>query len=250
MRQLALLQYGLWAIGLVLEVLTISALLRGAYKRFPLALAYCVTLFLTTVVEVASYTAASSGARELADKWKYYYWLNDALLQALVFAVVISLIYRAIGGQAHARTVRILLVAGAFVLFAVSFGVHRGPMSDLSGWMTLISRDLSFAAVVLDLLLWMLLIASRRKDRQLLMLSGALGIQFTGAAIGQSVRQLARGAFGKNFPLAVAGSILVVVSNLVCQYVWWQAFRAQSAPVLEQKKSGSRGVPRDPHDIR
>ena len=54
-------------------------------------------------------------------------------------------------------------------------------MSDLSGWMTLVSRDLSFSAVILDLLLWMLLIAARRKDRQLLMLSGALGIQTHGS---------------------------------------------------------------------
>ena len=221
MRRVALLQYALWAIGMALEVLAISALLRGAYKRFPLLFAYCVTLFLTTVVEVASYTAAYSGARELADKWKYYYWVNDALLQALVFAVVISLIYRAVGRGR--RAMRVLLVAGALLIFGVSFLAHRGPMSDLSGWMTLVSRDLSFAAVILDLLLWMLLIAARRKDRQLLMLSGALGIQFTGAAIGQSVRQLARGA--RNFPLAVAGSMLVVVSNLVCLYVWWQAFR-------------------------
>ena len=227
MRRVALLQYALWAIGLALEVLAISALLRGAYKRFPLVFVYCVTLFLTTVVEVASYTAAYSGARELADKWKYYYWVNDALLQALVFAVVISLIYRAIEDRARARRpVRLLLVAGAFSIFAVSFLAHRGPISDLSGWMTLVSRDLSFSAVILDLLLWMLLIASRRKDRQLLLLSGGLGIQFTGAAIGQSVRQLARGIFARNFALAVAGSMLVVVSNLVCLYVWWQAFRA------------------------
>ena len=222
MRRVALLQYALWAIGMALEVLAISALLRGAYKRFPLVFAYCVTLFLTTVVEVASYTAAYSGAPELADKWKYYYWVNEALLQALVFAVVISLIYRAIGRGR--RLVRVLLVAGALAIFAVSFLVHRGPMSDLSGWMTLVSRDLSFSAVILDLLLWMLLIASRRKDRQLLMLSGALGIQFTGAAIGQSVRQFARGA--RNLPLAVTGSMLVVISNLICLYVWWQAFRS------------------------
>lgn len=222
MRRVALLQYALWAIGMALEVLAISALLRGAYKRFPLLFAYCVTLLLTTVVEVASYTAAYSGARELADKWKYYYWVNDALLQALVFAVVISLIYRAVGRSR--RAVRLLLIVGAFLIFTVSFLAHRGPMSDLSGWMTLVSRDLSFVAVILDLLLWMLLIAARRKDRQLLMLSGALGIQFTGAAIGQSLRQLARGA--RNFPLAVTGSMLVVVSNLICLYVWWQAFRA------------------------
>lgn len=221
MRRVALLQYALWAIGMTLEVLSISALLRGAYKRFTLLFAYCVTLFLTTVVEVASYTAAYSGASELADKWKYYYWVNEALLQGLVFAVVISLIYRAVGGGR--RALRLLLVAGALLLFAVSFLARRGPISDLSGWMTLVSRDLSFAAVILDLLLWVLLIASRRKDRQLLMLSGALGIQFTGATIGQSVRQLARGA--RNFPLAVTGSMLVVVSNLVCLYVWWQAFR-------------------------
>ena len=96
MRRVALLQYTLWAIGMALEVLAISALLRGAYKRYPLLFAYCVTLFL---IRWSRWRASrpSLRAARIADKWKYYYWVNDALLQALVFAVVISLIYRALG---------------------------------------------------------------------------------------------------------------------------------------------------------
>lgn len=229
MRRLALLQYLLWTIGLAIEVLAITSLLRGAYKRFPVIFLYCVALFLTTVVEVASYTASYSGAKELADSWKYYYWINDALLQALVFAVVISLIYRATERAVARRALRRWLASGALVIFGLSFLIHRGPMSDLGGWMTLISRDLSFCAVILDLLLWSLLIAAKGKDQQLLMLSGGLGIQFTGAAIGQSIRQLARGALSRSFAVAMVGSGLVVASNLICLYIWWQAFRMPGA---------------------
>lgn len=218
-------QYILWAVGLSLQVLVIRALLRGFYKRFSLLLAYAVTLFLTTVVEVAAYTAQTTGARAMARSWRYYYWVNDAVLQALIYSVVISLIYKAMARADTRAVIRRWLVAGAFVVFVAIFLVHRGPMRDLTAWMTLVSRDLSFAAVILDLLLWSKLIASRKKDHQLLMLSGGLGIQFTGSALGQSIRQLALGAMGRNYAFALAGGVLMVLANFVCLYVWWQTFR-------------------------
>lgn len=219
------IQYVLWAAGLGMQVLVIREFLRGFYKRFPVLFAYAITLFLTTIIEVSVYTAASSGARFWVRSWRLYYWIDDAILQALIFSVVISLIHQAMGRTATRTAMGRWLIAGGVLVFALSFLVHRGPLYKLSAWMTLISRDLSFSAVVLDLLLWSTLIASRKKDIQLLMLSGGLGIQFTGAAIGQSVRQLAQGAMGRSYAMALAGSILVVLSNLACLYIWWQALR-------------------------
>jgi hypothetical protein len=74
-------------------------------------------------------------------------------------------------------------------------------------------------------MLWGKLLASKKKDHQLLMLSGALGIQFAGSAIGQSVRQLTLGPLGRNSAVALVGSVMVVLSNVICLYLWWQALR-------------------------
>jgi hypothetical protein len=118
------------------------------------------------------------------------------------------------------------LTAGAILFAGASFLIHYRPLPvKLGYWMTPWTRDLGLGATVLDLALWMMLIASRKSDRRLLLISGALGMQFTGEAIGEAIRSLAlpkmMGA------LSLSGSIVGVVTNLACLYVWWQAFRAE-----------------------
>lgn len=215
-----MLQYCLWVVGLILEVLVLSALIRGPYTSFPFVFAYSITLFLTTVVEVAVSTANFFGARQMA---KLYYWINDAVLQVLIFCVVISLIYKATSQASRQPHLRRWLILGAFLISTLSFLIHRDPNSDLSVWMTEVSRDLSFCSVILDLLLWSILIMSKTKDQRLLLLSGGLGIQFTGAAIGQSIRQVAHQHRWKG--IALSGSVLVVLCAMMCLFVWWQALR-------------------------
>ncbi len=221
-----ILQYLFWSLGLGLQVLVINALLRGPWRKQPLIFFYCIALFLTTTLEVATSMAARTGAHTLARSWRVYYWIDGAILQTLVFCVVISLIYQATRKAGTGPSLRRALVIGAVLIWIISFVWHRGSWHALSSWMTLISRDLSFAAVILDLLLWSTLIARKKKDLELLMLSGGLGIEFTGSAIGQSVRQLAQS--GRHANVALAGSTLVVVSSLMCLYIWWQAFRRMS----------------------
>ena len=88
--------------------------------------------------------------------------------------------------------------------------------------MTLWTRDLNFSSTILDLALWAMLLGSRYKEARLLLLSGAIGIQFTGEAIGQSLRHL--------FPWALSpGDVVALLANLTCLWIWWQALRA--APV-------------------
>lgn len=215
------LQYLSWLVGLSLEVMVIWALLSGPYRRFPLPFAYSVTLFLTTIIEVSTYTAVAGGLM-LANSRAVYYWVNDSILQVLIFCVVISLIYEATGRARRAAVFRRWVIAGAGLLFVLSFVSHRDPGAQWTTWMTAVSRDLSFFSVVLDLLLWSILIARRNRNQQLLMLSGGLGVQFTGAAIGQSLRQLSRST-------VIAGNLILVLSALMCLYVWWQTFRMKAA---------------------
>jgi hypothetical protein len=87
--------------------------------------------------------------------------------------------------------------------------------------MTEVAGDLSFGSVVLTLLLWSTLIASRKKDNQLLLVTGGLGLQFTVEAIAQSLRQLSR----HRPAILLAANLLLSAAHLMRLYVWREAFR-------------------------
>jgi hypothetical protein len=209
-------QWALWALGLSLQFLVISSLLKGLYKKFPFVFSYTVILFFTTVIEIAAFLNAAD-ARMAAR----YYWVNDLVLQSLVYAIVITLIYRALSPEKRARAGRWLI--GLAVLIAIiSALAHRDEL--LSLWMTKLSRDLNFTAAILDLMLWFILLAARRKNYLLLMMSGALGIQFTGAAIGQSLRYLTPRT-------TMLGNLVLVFSHFLCLFIWWRAFRREGMTI-------------------
>ena len=168
----------------------------------------------------AAYYARIPGAKGHRVLW---YWTNEGIMQALVFALVISLIYHATKNIGPRRVVRIVLVAGAFLFAGISFLVHYGTDLNLSVWMTPWSRDLNFCSAILDLALWAMLIGSREKDRRILLLSGSLGIQFTSEAIGEAIRAIS-GTGG-----VIAGNVLMLAANLAVLYIWWRTFRRQPA---------------------
>lgn len=209
-----------YLIGVPLELLIIAALLRGPYRRFPVIFVYIIAYFLTTVAEIPVYIAFYAGVKGARGFRVKLYWVDEGILQLLVFAVVMSLIYEASSRVGSRRLVRAGLSVGAVVFAGVSFLLHYSPHVNLSVWMTPWTRDLSFCSTVLDVALWFLLIASRKKDTLLLMLSGALGIQFTGEAIGGSLRYLSTSTV-----VVGAGDILIVLADFICLYIWWQAFR-------------------------
>ncbi len=211
------LQYAGWVIGLPLELLIIASLVRGPYRRFPFVLLYSIALFLTTILEISVYQAYSAG-KHLAHSRAFYYWLDEGIRQVLVFAVVISLVYEASASLPSRRVVRSSLIAAAVIFGAASFLIHYDPNVVPGQWMTLWTRDLSFSSTFLDLALWAMLISRQQKDTCLLLLSGALGIQFTGEAIGQSLRHL--------FPWTLSpGDVLALLANLASLWIWWQALR-------------------------
>jgi hypothetical protein len=211
------LQYAGWLIGLPLELLIVAALVRGSYRRFPFILLYGIALFLTTVLEISVYQAYYSGIR-IGRTFAQYYWIDEGIRQTLLFAVVISLVYLASEAFRSRALVRGSLVCGAVIFAGAAFLVHYDGKTVAGEWMTLWLRDLNFSAAILDLGLWAMLLASRHKETRLLLLSGALGIQFTGEAIGQSLRHL--------FPWVLSpGDVVTLLANLVCLWIWWQALR-------------------------
>ncbi len=222
-----------YAVGLPLELLIIAALVRGPYKRFPILFAYTIANFLTTVAEIPPYIAYYMGDRQPQRTRAAYYWFDEGVLFVLLFLVVVTLIWHATARLRSRKLVRLILIVGPVLFASTSFLIHYNPNAPGPGeWMTPWTRDLNFASAVLDLGLWTLLIASREKERLLLMLSGALGIQFTGEAIGGSIRNLAVAIYGRTQqarPLILTGNVLMMAADLACMYIWWQAFREARA---------------------
>jgi hypothetical protein len=159
------------------------------------------------------------------------YWFGIVVMQVLVYAVVMSLIYQATSKLRSRRIVRVSLIAGAMLFAGISYLIHRNPALNSGSFMTPWTRDLNFCSAILDLALWALLIAAREKDQCLLLLSGGLGIKFTGEAVGTSIRQLALRTRSRT--LSLSGGVLMLLANLIFLYIWWQAFR--TTPVRQQR---------------
>ena len=209
-------QYCFWAVGLWLNVLVVSAMRRGFYRQYPFAFAYALALLLSTTIEIA----ASALPRDVQHT---YYWVDEVVLDILVFCVVIAFIDRAAAEAKRNPIERHWLVIGAALICGTSFLLRQDTPGGPNRRMTLVSRDLNICAVILDLILWSLLLASRRPDRRLLLLSGGLGVQLTGAILGQSVRGLSRSG-------VIPGTLIEVTTGLLALYVWWRAFRPGRVP--------------------
>jgi hypothetical protein len=211
-------------------VYVIALLRRGAYRDYPFALAYSVVLLLTSVADAA----ALAGVLALTKaEQRFFYYRNDAARQFLLFVVVVSLIERALQASPYRTRVRLGLTAAATLAVFISLTVHSGaPRFAL--WMTEVTRDLSFGSVVLTLLLWTLLLSSPKKDHQLLIITGGLGLQFTGEAIGQSLRQLSH----HHQIILFAGNILMSVAHLLRLYVWAVSFSRPDAAAQTRQEPG------------
>src|SRR5579872_1526588 len=89
-------QVAILVVWIPLNVLIIAGLLRGDYRRYPLILAYVVVEFLATAAELPAYWSVYvHRLPESEDLRNLVYWLDEAVAQVLIYAVVIALIYRA-----------------------------------------------------------------------------------------------------------------------------------------------------------
>ena len=218
------IQIAAYLIGLSLGLMVMATLLRGEWKKYPFVFAYVLGDFLTTVVEIRPGLQYANATAQARRAYTWLYWWDERIMQALMFLLVMSLIYRAAAHMKARNTLMlavsfgILLFAGVtlFVYFDATPGVPSGK------WMTPWLRNLNFSAAIVDLGLWAQLIGARRKDYTLLLVSGALGIQFTGGAIGQAVRQISHSS-------AQVTGYFISLSNLICLFIFWQAFRMSAA---------------------
>jgi hypothetical protein len=222
------LQSAGYVFGLLFEFLIVTALLRGGgYKRFPFVFIYTVADFVTTVLEIPTAIAYVRGVRTATVPYAALYWVDEIIIQVLIYAVVISLIYEATRHLRSRRVLRASVISGAVLIAGITFLIHYSPVLNQGSWMTPWTRDLNFCSAILDLGLWALLVGSRSLDHRMLMLSGGLGIKFAGESIGESVRQLAIRSRSRS--ISLTGNILILLANISFLYIWWRAVRTSEA---------------------
>jgi hypothetical protein len=220
-------QIAAYVAGLTLELAIMVVLLRGQWKRYPFVFVYLICDFLTTAMEIepSLHYATASAAEKLA--FSKLYWLNERIIQVSLFLLVISLVYRATAEMQPRRTLLLLVITGTALIVGVSLLIRYNPDIRPGKWMTPWTRDMNFFAAILDLGLWAALIGKRKKDYKLMMISGALGIQFTGGAIGQALRQMTLSPL-----MASLTAVFITLCNMSCLYIWWQAFRMPQAVAI------------------
>jgi hypothetical protein len=225
-------QIAAYLVGLSLELAIMVVLLRGQWKRYPFVFAYLIGEFLITVLEIEpslGYAKATDAERHA---FAQLYWVNERILHVLLFLLVISLVYRATAHLGPRRTLLLLVLAGTLLFAGITLLIEFDPRLRPGKWMTPWTRDMNFFAAILDIGLWGALIGARQKDYKLLMISGALGIQVTGEAIGQAVRQMSN----SSLVAALTGGF-IILANIACLYIWWQAFRL---PATASSEAGRR----------
>ena len=210
------LQWAFWILGSSLQLVVLNALVKGPISRFPMVFAYTLCLFITTVADVFIFTFVGVRGHFYAQ----YYWFAELLRQSGLFALVVSLVMDALPRSRRRDMLVRCLIGVAVLLWIGAFLYHRNPKLNL--WMTRVVRDLSFTSAVTNLVLWFTLISNDRRDTTRLLVVGALGLQMTGEAIGQAIRQLNRapGFF-------VTGNIIIVLTGFLCLYIWFRAFARQ-----------------------
>ncbi len=214
-------QWSFWIIGLTFQYLVTQALLSGPFRQFTVIFAYLLCLTVTTITEILMRLDVG----KLGATYNRYYWAGDLLRESALYAVVISLVLHAMPNSRRRAALLRLLVALALLFWVGSIVVYQDP--NLNKWMTKVVRNLSFCSAVSTLILWFVLIASEKRDTRLLVITGGLGLQMTGEAIGQSLRQISKNT-------EMIGFLTMLFAHFLCLYVWWRAFSTspEDAPAL------------------
>lgn len=212
---LTVLQWAFWAIGLGLQLLLIVTLSQGAGRYFPALYAYMVCLLGTTLADIL--TALALG--KTSPTYIRYYWSAELVRQSVLFALVISLAMHVLpANRRNASMARLTALVGGLI-WITSVATCYSP--SVNTWMTAVVRNLSFFSGVLNLVVWFLCARRQTRDVQRLMIAGGLGLQMTGEALGQAIRQMSI-----SYQVTVGASIFIVLAHLLCLFIWWRALNS------------------------
>ncbi len=207
----------------------------GPFRKYLIVFAYAVWELVAnvgfTVADILYHgTAPTTTATRTAEQLWYarLYWTNDVLVDLFRFVLVIVLIHRVsegarrVPGRLLAALVLVMMIL-PFLLFPFHLRVaEQDPLHirfPPGSWLNSTSELQNFGAAIMNLMLWGALIASKRRDPQLLQVSIGLGIVVTGTALSYGARHL----IGPR-EFATAGYLFMNLSQLIGWLMWCRAF--------------------------
>lgn len=201
------LEWTAFVLGLVLQILLITTLVRRFDRHYIFLFLLIVVEFLSSVVNAANRFDLNGWTRSTAR----FYWIAEGVHFTLIYACLVQMLYQTISDLEHRR--RLLYVSLGGVLFAIlsaTQGYHERPAM----WMTQFVRNVSFGSTFIALTVWTLSI--RKPNRERLMIVAAMGVQLAGTAIGHSLRQLSR-------TTVPVGNVILLVCYVLFLYILWKA---------------------------
>jgi len=220
-----------WAAPILVLIALVVMVRSGAWKRYPFLLLYLVLGLAGQASNLLVLTRThETGSRAYAIS----YWTSDLVLHGLVIVLLLFLMRQARHGSSGLDRVGLLILATVALLVAFAIYMLLGPTR---GWITPLSRLLSFCEALLNLVLWTILIRDRSRDVVLFLVSAGLGIQVTGEVIGRTLR------------LATGSPLLAEITNalvLICEtgalLIWCRAFLTYGRlRAAERKAEAARG---------
>lgn len=234
--------------GIALQIFLVYSLTAKRYSiRLPYLYAYSIILVSTVGIDLTLRIIQSRTSTSTLHVWRYY-WCDDFVRQLSLFLVVISLLYVAAGNSPGTKRLRKQATV-AVVVMAIASGLYfRGE--PLGTWATEVVRNVSFAVVIVNVVLWSALIRSGAPERLPLMLSAGVGLQMAGEAMGQALRS---SPMASRFPFVIMiGNLILILSHILCLLTWLHALRADerrlaaaSQRAAETQPAGDPSVSQD-----
>lgn len=209
----------LTAVGLALSCFLLAVIFRsGGWRRYPFLALYLSLGLVYQVTMMVIYARVSNTNSRF---YVTMYWTGDVIFHGLIFLLVLFLIREALVGNRRPDISTAMILAPVLMFVGVTLYLLYHPVVSGSGWIFLLSRNLSFCEEILNFVLWIILVRNRSRDLVLLLVSAGLGIQVTGEVIGRTIRWYARSPSISWLPDAI-----VLLCELGALYVWYRAFRA------------------------
>lgn len=216
-------------LGLLLQVVLVVLLLLGPFRKYPV-------LFTYTGAQLVSSAVLQWMLLKSDPRFRLAYWLSEVIIDLLLFLVVITQIYKALGKSPQRAKLGRLLAVVVLATMALPFLIYYQRQVFSTSWFNGTSQLLNFGVAVMTLVLWAVLIGSRDRDFRLLAVSAGLGIAVTGSAISFGLRQFTiTNATGRE-----AANLIGQITYVLAVAVWCHAFWRKS-PVPATPVSSSAG---------
>lgn len=176
--------------GYGLEASLVAVLLvRGSWKRYPAFFAYVTGFALVDAVVRPTVLYTYGWA---SPQFRRCYWVTDVMLTLGAFLLICAFFRRACAQKKDLwPNLRTMLIAVfTIVAFISSFAIFRNYHHLASDFVVELSKNVYFACLVLNTLLYIMLQHVDCADEALGLLVCGLGIEFAGSAAGMAVAAL------------------------------------------------------------